>query len=75
MIACTVYRLTLECDEDGGLDFHCPASLLLDADNQVLHVYCIARNICVEKISPFSPPALMGKIFIPQFFYPVLMIA
>ena len=28
-------RLTLECDEDSGLDFHCPASLLLDTDNQV----------------------------------------
>ena len=40
MIVCTIPRLTLECDEDSGLDFHCPASLLLDEDNQV-HVYNI----------------------------------
>ena len=52
MIVCTIPRLTLECDEDSGLDFHCPASLLLDEDNQVhvyyiyMHKLCTCRQQC-----------------------------
>ena len=46
MVACTIPRLTLEYDEDSGLDFHCPASLLLDADNQV-HVHA-CTCVCIK---------------------------
>ena len=41
-----------------------------EVDMSVTTYIYIAGNICLEKILPFSPPALVSEIFIPCYFFP-----